>query len=387
MTYAGAHRCADADSHLMEEPGWLESYADPSIRDRLTPLSDEIEAGVRAGLAKRVTPSLESEVAPEALLRSKAWAALGALDGKERSTVLDALGFEQQIVFPTFAPTQFMSSKDDEIRYGGIDALNRGVADVCADDPRLLAVGTVSLANPERACVSLERALGAGCRVIWVPTAAEGGRSPAHVVHDPFWARLAEAGVPFVCHVGSGSGSLKPAWHDNGRPLPKDHFGGGENLRSKDFPSIHHTTETFLSCLVLDGVFERFGELRCGVIELGASWVPGFLRNLDAAARNFSKFEPMLADLSLSPSDYIRRQVKFTPYPFDDIGWLIDSEGDELFLFSSDYPHPEGGRDPLGRFERSLDSRGIGDTARERFYAGNFDALFGPVSTGAVRRG
>ncbi len=44
--------------------------------------------------------------------------------------------------------------------------------------------------------------------------------------------------------------------------------------------------------------------------------------------------------------------------------------GDELFLFSSDYPHPEGGHDPLGRFERSMD--GISEAAKERFYSANF---------------
>ena len=179
-----------------------------------------------------------------------------------------------------------------------------------------------------------------------------------------------------LCHIGFGSGGLRRPWHENGHPIPKDHVGGGENLRAKDFPSIHHTAEKFLTCLVLDGVFERFPNLRCGVIELGASWVPGFLRSLDSAAQNFTKFEPLLDELTMAPSDYIRRQVKFTPFPFDDIGWLIEQEGDELFLFSSDYPHPEGGRDPISRFEASLDAAGIGDDARARFYADNFDGLF-----------
>ncbi len=123
-------------------------------------------------------------------------------------------------------------------------------------------------------------------------------------------------------------------------------------------------------------MFERHPDLRCGVIELGASWVPGFLRSLDAAAQSFTKFEPIIAELTMRPSDYIRRQVKFTPFPFEDVGWLIEQEGDEMFLFSSDYPHPEGGRDPISRFDASLDAAGISDTARARFYADNLDGLF-----------
>ncbi len=49
--------------------------------------------------------------------------------------------------------------------------------------------------------------------------------------------------------------------------------------------------------------------------------------------------------------------------------------GDDLFLVSSDYPHPEGGRDPIRRFESSLE--GIGGESKERFYAGNFAAMMG----------
>jgi predicted TIM-barrel fold metal-dependent hydrolase len=63
----------------------------------------------------------------------------------------------------------------------------------------------------------------------------------------------------------------------------------------------------------------------------------------------------------------------FTPYPSEPVGWLVEQGGDDLFLFSSDYPHPEGGRDPLRRFEETL-----GDTApaaREKFYSENFAAM------------
>ena len=70
-------------------------------------------------------------------------------------------------------------------------------------------------------------------------------------------------------------------------------------------------------------------------------------------------------------------KVRFTPFPFEDVGWLIDDSGDELFLFSSDYPHPEGTKDPIGRFEAALDAREIGETARKKFYSENFASLIG----------
>jgi len=46
----------------------------------------------------------------------------------------------------------------------------------------------------------------------------------------------------------------------------------------------------------------------------------------------------------------------------------------ELYMFSSDYPHAEGGRDPLGRFDRSTAS--MDDAARAKFFAGNFRDLY-----------
>jgi predicted TIM-barrel fold metal-dependent hydrolase len=60
------------------------------------------------------------------------------------------------------------------------------------------------------------------------------------------------------------------------------------------------------------------------------------------------------------------------------VGWIIDQAGEELLLFSSDYPHIEGGRNPLKRFEDS--TAGISDAAKERFYATNFAEMMGLVS-------
>ena len=52
------------------------------------------------------------------------------------------------------------------------------------------------------------------------------------------------------------------------------------------------------------------------------------------------------------------------------MAWLIDSAGPVLFLFSTDYPHPEGGRDPFGEFEVSLGKAGVAE--RRLFFAENF---------------
>ena len=42
-------------------------------------------------------------------------------------------------------------------------------------------------------------------------------------------------------------------------------------------------------------------------------------------------------------------------------------------MFSTDYPHPEGGRDPLAKFEQELGD--VGPNERDRFYYGNMAEL------------
>jgi uncharacterized protein len=55
---------------------------------------------------------------------------------------------------------------------------------------------------------------------------------------------------------------------------------------------------------------------------------------------------------------------------------MIEQAGSGLFMFSTDYPHPEGGRDPLKKFEEAL--VGASEDAQARFYAGNmFELLNG----------
>ena len=176
---------------------------------------------------------------------------------------------------------------------------------------------------------------------------------------------------------GMGSTQMPASYHNNGRDPGKDFVGGGENVRSKDFLNVFHDAENLLACLVLDGTFEQFPDLRCGVIELGAGWVPNLLASLDHAKRAFGRNEPELAKLRLEPSDYLRRQVRFNPWHFEDVGRLIADCGPELFLFSSDWPHPEGGRDPIGETRGSLDRAGVLPAARERFYHHNLAELLG----------
>jgi uncharacterized protein len=373
MPYAEGRTYYDADSHLMELGDWLATYADPDIRDRLRPLylggaGKQADDAVAAA-EQRKGDAAAAAALEGALMKAKGWNALGAFDPAERSRALDLLGFDKQLVFSTFAATQY-ASDDLDLLYGGTRAHNRGIADFCNDDPRLIAVASVPLNDAARASEAVREAIAFGCGAVLVPSAPPKDVSPTHPDYNDVWAQLQDADIPFMLHIGGGGRPLRRAFHNNGKAPTTDFLGGGENIRAKDYMVMHQPPETFLAMMVLDGVLESFPRLKGGCIEQGGMWVVPWLRRLDIAQDTFKKTEPALASLPMKASDYVHRQLRFTPFPTEPVGWMIENAGDDLFLFSSDYPHPEGGRDPLRHFEASLAD--VSDVAKDRFYSGNF---------------
>lgn len=384
MPYAQGRTYLDADSHIMELPDFMTSNAEAKHKLLVPRVPIEGGAGdsssrfnIETATAAQPAAQVEEMVAlgRDLISGPKGYPALGAFNKSERTLALDQLGFAKQLVFSTFAAPMCFGADSNEARYASAAAHNRGMADFCSDDSRLMGVAALPLDDPTLAAAELEHIISLGLATAWVPHRPAGGRSPGHDDFEPIWARLADAGIPFVLHVGGFPLQIDPEWMNTGRGVPTDWQGGGENVRSKDMTSLHHNAETFLGAMVLDGVFERHPTLRGAAIELGAGWVPSFVKRLDWSAEIWAKTEPELQKLTRKPSEQLTAQMGFTPFVYEDVGSLISSSNDELYLFSSDYPHHEGGRNPLGRFERSLD--GHTPQTLDRFYADNFSRVFG----------
>ncbi|HEX8581279.1 MAG TPA: amidohydrolase family protein, partial [Acidimicrobiales bacterium] len=243
-------------------------------------------------------------------------------------------------------------------------------------DGRLLPTAYVPLADLDLAAAMAEEAIAGGAAALLVPSACPRRHSPSHVGLDRVWRAAEEARVPVVFHVGGGGRLIEPQYFDNGGPAVPDFHGGDENFRSVDYMGIPRPPMQTLATMIFDGVLERHPDLRVGVIEQGAIWVPGWMRQMESAVEAFARHEERLRRLSLRPSEYVRRQVRVTPYPTEDVGWVVEQAGEEVCLFSSDYPHVEGGRKPVERFDASL--AGVSASARERFYRRNFEDLMGP---------
>ena len=379
MSYAGERLIHDADSHLMELPDFLAAHADRADRDLMPSLMEvttgQFDPRQHAG-TKGHPPEVVARLvqAGSAITHGPKWHdALGAFNGKERTLALDLLGFKRQVVFSSFC-ARLIFEAPLALRYRIARAHNRAMAEFCSADARLIGVAMVPLDDPERALAEIAHALSLGLGAVWIAADPPGGRSPGHPAHEPIWATLEERGVPFILHVGSSPLRVADPWMNDGYPDRVSARGGAEVIGSKDLTVIHHAAHRFLSILVLDGVLERHPNLRGGCIEIGAGWVPDMIRRLDHAVAIWSRSEPHLAQMTRKPSEQIRQQLRFTPYPFEDVAQMVSESFAELFMFSSDYPHAEGGRDPIGRFERSTAS--LSADAKAKFFSGNFRDLY-----------
>jgi predicted TIM-barrel fold metal-dependent hydrolase len=381
MPYIKNRIVHDADAHTMELPNWFDEYGNKKIQ-----LAFRDRFGGNQGLAQTYfedidkhhqTKTYKAKNVEELMIR-KNYEALGSFNSHDRSEALDLLGVQSQLIFPT-SPNVWLESlehgSDINMLYSVARATNRAQIDFCSGDSRLLPATYIPLADIEKSIEIAKLAIESGSSALLIPWACPKNHSTSHIGLDPIWSMAEESGIPILFHVGSADFVLPKSHSINGMPKVKDFHGGEENFRSISYMAISSGPMQALSLLILDGVLERHPNLMFGVIELGSVWVPGFMRQLDSAFEAFSRHEERLQSLSLKPSEYISRQVRVTPYPTEPTGWVIKEAGNEIFMFSSDYPHLEGGRNPLARFEKSIE--GISESDQDKFFRLNFESLMG----------
>lgn len=124
----------------------------------------------------------------------------------------------------------------------------------------------------------------------------------------------------------------------------------GNASSASGYPSYyieeHHTNvqgmQSLITSMVLEGVFERFPQLKIVLVEGGIVWAQALKWRLD---KHWKHFRAELPHLKRQPSEYVREHFWFTTQPIDepgrdsDLGEIFEDIGVDRIMFSTDYPH------------------------------------------------
>jgi predicted TIM-barrel fold metal-dependent hydrolase len=291
--------------------------------------------------------------------------------GEGRLELLDQQHLHAALVFPTLA------SVIEE-------RLGHNAATVCAlfhslnqwiDEEwgfvrggRLFSAPFISLTDVDKAVAELEFVLSKGARTVAIRPApvpgVGGGRSPGFPEFDPFWARVADAGV-FVCLHGSDSGYDKIGqWWTARQGAEFAAFERDSFKATLDY--IGRAISDTVAALICHGVFDRHPNVRVASIENGATWVAPLLHRLGRA------YGQMPQAFKEDPRDTFHRHVYVAPFYEDDVNELRAHLPVERMLFGSDFPHPEGVSQPLQYLEEFTD---YSDAEVEKVFSTNLKGL------------
>jgi predicted TIM-barrel fold metal-dependent hydrolase len=310
----------------------------------------------------------------------------GAVDISRRMQVMDLTGVSRQLMFPSAVTIMgcilrgssdgdgALPGFDDRQAYGQalVEAGNRWSMRVARISDRIRPVAALSGSSVEALMANARELLDNGIRAVWLPGGQPpGGKSPAHTDLDPFWALLSERDVTVTLHIGGDAGFL--ATYEWGKAPAFDGFKVSTEFSLSPWNlSIQHlAAQNFIATLVTGGVFERHPGLRFGAIELGAHWIGPLAASLDMWHENNQTFGLNGATrLPRRPSEYIARNVRVCPFHFEPVDEYIDRYGlEDVYCYASDYPHIEGGRDPMVRFSNRLER--FGPDVMEKFFVAN----------------
>jgi predicted TIM-barrel fold metal-dependent hydrolase len=317
----------------------------------------------------------------EIVWEMKGGAAPGALDFDRRPAVLDEMGISRQLVFPGMATLAMIqsqggiltsaSTEEREIGWRGIDAHNEWAASVTTKFDRLRVVGIVPATKPgitaEALAKDAARQIKMGIKAIMIDSGSPpAGVSSAHPSLDAFYATLAEANVPLVIHPPSGVGFVHDAW-----------------VRADPYPMatqcLWMAAENLIRQMVMGGVFERHPTLRFAAIELGAQWFGPMAAAMEIMVDHHKvPYQPATANapkpgagLSMRPSEYLKRNVRVTPYIWEPLDTWAGRYPhlQDCYCYSSDYPHTEGGQWSQKVFYDEVVP--LGDAFVEKYFCSN----------------
>jgi predicted TIM-barrel fold metal-dependent hydrolase len=373
----------DFDNHYYEPDDCCSRHIEPKYRDRAIRVVPSAEAGIgkwvmgdqvlltvpyqlsdRSGRpgSKEEQFAGKAQLKPEAdVFRPKDVPA--CMERGARLALMDEQGLEACVLLPSSAVGfEYEFKVDPAAMCANWRGFNRWLEEDWGygADSRIFAVPVISLLDVQFAVDETERVAALGSRFVYIRTGPVNRRSPADPVFDPFWRTVEETGVSVVFHFDTSDymETVATQWsEDVGRTAFE--FSPLQVFHNYIDRPIRDT----LAALVLQNLFGRFPKVQVISLELGAFWLRPLLKDLDKAAMFAATGKHLGGKLDGLPSEILPKHLRIAPFYEDDISDLVEIIGISRVLFGSDYPHPEGLREPL-RFLDYLPKLSNGDLRR-----------------------
>ena len=337
-----------ADSHVVEPADLWVTRMDKRFRDRAPQVKADPQNGglaslfIEGGRPFPISAFGASGRSGEELKNFERTAGYeqvhrGAYDPTERISAQEEDGVEAEVLYTSLGMPMF-GLRDAELQRECFRAYNDWLAEYCSHNPkRLIGTALITLTDIPAAIAELQRCGKAGLRgaQIWGSTPAEYPTydNPAY---NPFWQAACDLEVPLSLHIGTGGGRSPAMTLMKGLAKLEENSPG--LIRVTSYVYLAADIQQSLYVLSATGVLERFPKLRIISAENDIGWMPHFLHRLDHA---WTKYHALgsAKELSMTPGDFIRRQVWAT-FQDDPIGpATYKFYGEDQYMWASDFPH------------------------------------------------
>jgi predicted TIM-barrel fold metal-dependent hydrolase len=222
----------------------------------------------------------------------------------------------------------------------------------------LHGLGLISLWDVDAGVAELERCAGLGLKgaMIWgCPPADAPYYAPTY---DRLWAAAQDLELPLSLHIVTGMGEESRV---------------DFTAAAVRYMHMIHEVQRSISQLVLGGVLERFPRLQIVGAECEIGWLPHWVQRMDHADEKFGAL--MDVELSMRPSEYVRRQVWVT-FMDDPVGAAnLETIGRDTFMWGNDFPHTDSTW-PHSRAVIDKNFAGVSDAVAHRVLNENAARLY-----------
>jgi len=339
------------DAHVTEPIELYAERVDAEFRDRAPRI--ETRDGWRTLFAEGLDPRklmTANELAD---------AVIGDFDTADRIRDQGRDGVSAEVIFPTFALQACFAAEDAPLQLALCRAYNDWAVEMFGDEHRMLAVGLVPMLDLDDAIAEATRLADTGVRALFLPARVP-SRPYNDSEYDRFWAFAQDLGLPLTFHSGTG---YEPRVVRGPGGAVINYILGAQ----LDGPMV-------LLAMSAGGALDRFPGLRLITVETGASWLGWIMTQADEVYEKHSMWAR--PQLSLKPSELIRRQCHAT-FMYDPVA--INNRhitGVETLMWGNDYPHPEGTW-PISQEIAEKQFDGVSDDELQAIVGGTAAAVFG----------